>query len=253
VLYGAFAALGTVGALLIALLAVPGSPLYVLGGDGGGKEEEPAKQGPPTALHTIVGPDDFSDPASGFPTNLGTADYDNGKWRQATPDTSTMYWVWRNVLKDPDQDLLLSAKMRISAGHKDASAGFFCFGDETDDGDRNSHYKLLVDRQGRARLDKTTTGSAVYLARGTVPPLNGDEHQLHGICSVQGTGTRLALWVDGELAFDHTDTTSPYTGGRVGLVVQRDDLNWPVTVTHFDDYHVATFDPAELDVPRMED
>ncbi|WP_157963735.1 serine/threonine-protein kinase [Actinocorallia populi] len=241
-LYGAFIALGMVGVLLVALLVVPGSPLYVLGGEE--KREEPAKSVPPAALHTIVGPEDFSDQSSGFPTDLEAAAYDNGRWRQNTPETSTTYWVWRNTLNDPDQDLLLSAKMQITEGNKAASAGFLCFGDDTE-GDKNSNYELLVDRDGRARLAKTTTGTRTFLTRGTVPPLGEGEHHIQAVCSVEGQSTRLALWVDGEPAFDHTDTTSPYTGGRVGFVVQRDDGNWPATVAYFDDYHLTTFAPTQ--------
>ncbi|MEO3784923.1 serine/threonine-protein kinase [Actinocorallia sp. B10E7] len=240
VLYGAFIAVGALVVLIAALLVVPASPLYVLGG--GEEEETTRRSAPPAALHTIIGPDDFSDRSSGFPTNLEAATYDNGRWRQHTPDTSGTYWVWRNTLKDPEQDLLLSARMQITEGNEAGSAGFLCFGDESE-GDKNNNYELMVDRQGHARLAKTTTGTRAVLARGTVPPLGESEHRLHGVCSVEGATTRLALWVDGELAFDHTDTTSPYTGGRVGFVVQRDDSNWPATVAYFDDYHLTTFDP----------
>ncbi|GAA0960557.1 protein kinase domain-containing protein [Actinocorallia libanotica] len=241
VLYGVFVALGMVGALLIALLVIPGSPLYVLGGEE--DPEDPPKVLPPAALHTIIGPDDFSDRASGFPTDLAAATYDNGRWRQQTPDTSTAYWVWRNTLNDPGQDLLLSAKMQITEGNQAASAGFLCFGDNAE-GDKNSNYELMVDRQGHARLGKTTTGTRAFLARGTVPPLNSGEHRIQAVCSVEDSGTRLALWVDGELAFDHTDATTPYTGGRVGFVVQRDSGSWPATVAYFDDYHLTTFTPT---------
>ena len=239
-LYGAFIALGMAGVLLVALLVIPSSPLYLLGEK---KKEGESGPPPPTPVNTIVGPDDFSDTESGFPKNPPSATYDNGRWRQEIPSASGTYWAWRNVLKDPDQDLLLSAKMQITAGNRAGSAGFLCFGDNAD-GDRNSNYELMVDREGRARLGKTTQGNRVFLARGTVPALGDTEHRLQAVCSVQGTSTRLALWVDGRLAFDHTDSDSAYTGGRIGFVVQRDDTKWEATVAYFDDYLLATFDPA---------
>ncbi|GAA3211973.1 serine/threonine-protein kinase [Actinocorallia longicatena] len=232
VLYGTFAGAGVLAVLLVALLLlVPGSPLRIVGG---------GAEGPPEAAARLLGPDGFDDPKSGWRPDRGGR-YEKGEWRQTTSAAFTTYWSWPAAY-DP-LPLLLAAEVRIAEGDPDGEAGFLCFGNDAIGTAGTGGYELLVSTKGNARVRKAVRNSYTDLATGVVGRLGTARHRLEAVCSPAGAGTRLALWVDGRKAFDTVDAKAPWTGGRVGLTVNRNDPTWPNTVAFFDDWELSRFTP----------
>ncbi|WP_460370434.1 hypothetical protein, partial [Actinocorallia lasiicapitis] len=232
---GALMAVGSVVAVLLlaAVFLLPVSPLSLLA------DETPK---PPKTATTLLGPDDFTDPKSGWPAGVGGG-YADGAWRQSTTGRFPTYWIWRAAYGGVGQHLLTTTRMRIAEGADDAEAGVLCFGNDRMGTAQTGDYELTVSRRGNARLRKTVRNTVSDLAGGKVKALGDRYHDVQAICSVTAKGTRLALWVDGAPAFDHTDTDTPWTGGRIGFVTHRENPSWPHTVAYFDDWTLARFTP----------
>lgn len=92
---------------------------------------------------------------------------------------------------------------------------------------------------GDMRLYKVTLGGQIELAAKPSTPWSADSN-FHEV-KVTTTGAQIQVWVDGELVFDYTDTSTPYLYGAYGPFTGFQEASFEyMTGTDFKNFTVQT-------------
>ncbi|HET8626738.1 MAG TPA: hypothetical protein VFL91_04935 [Thermomicrobiales bacterium] len=164
------------------------------------------------ALRTpgVVLRDDFSNPASGWPTGAttgGGAAYAGGGYQITLTRTD---WVIRAYPNQPPglADVTVDVDATVAAGGAQAGAGIVCRRV-----DANNHYLLRITGAGGYAIRKYQGGVWTTLASGTSPAIHTGNATNHLLAAC--VGSVLALVVNGQRVATVQDST--FVAGEVGL------------------------------------
>jgi hypothetical protein len=203
--------------------------LVVMAGEGGGQPPPP-----PPPLAGVLLEDDFSDPGSGW--EIG--EYDDGRvgyqdgyyFVTATRDGGAMWGVaYQNFT---DVDIEVDATQVEGPGNDNNAYGVKCR--VQPGGTGGDGYALMISGDGFYSIQVVTEGDYEPLVGWTTSPLinQGDAtNHIRAVC----VGNRLALYVNGQLLAEATDST--YTSGDISLMAAT--LEPETTEIHFDDIVVT--------------
>ncbi len=192
----------------------------VTGGTGGTGEES-----------DILFQDDFSDPSSGWDrvtVDSGETNYANGVYRIFVNEASTD--VWANPGLD-FTDVQVEVEATKVGGADDNDFGVICRSQDED-----NFYFFIISSDGYYGIGKIVGDSQALIGMEAMLPSEeirqGDAtNHIRADC----TGSRLALYVNGELLQEVEDTQ--FTSGDVGLMAGTFDT--PGTDIHFDNFVVS--------------
>lgn len=179
--------------------------------------------------------DDFSDPNSGWEVG----DYDDGSvgygdgyyFVTATRDDGAMWGLAYQDFTDVVIDV--DATQVEAPGNDNNAYGVKCRV-QTESGAGGDGYALMISGDGFYSIQEITDGDYEALVDWNSSPVinQGDAtNQIQAVC----VGDRLALYVNGELLAETTDTT--YTSGDISLMAAT--LEPEMTEIHFDDIVVT--------------
>lgn len=166
----------------------------------------------PEKSGSLLFQDAFSDPSSGWDRVRqaeGLTDYDNGAYRIYIDDTHADYWA-NPGLTFTDVNLEVEAKK--IGGPDNNNYGLLCRYQN-----RNNFYFFIVSSDGYYGIGKVENGTQRLIHPDQMHPSwairkgSGANH-LRAVCE----GSRLALWVNGELVAETRDTN--FASGDIGLI-----------------------------------
>jgi len=166
----------------------------------------------PEKTGSLLFQDSFSDPSSGWDRVRqaeGLTDYDNGAYRIYINNTHADYWA-NPGLTFTDVNLEVEAKK--IGGPDNNNYGLLCRYQ-----DRHNFYFLIVSSDGYYGIGKVENGTQRLIQPDQMHPSwairkgPGPNH-LRVVCA----GSRLALWVNGELVAETQDST--FAAGDIGLI-----------------------------------
>ena len=129
---------------------------------------------------------------------------------------------------------MVGVTVRFLSSNARDEAGVYCRG-----GDK-TRYEILLAYDGTARIRKVDDNTVTPLAESAAPASENRDLRLQATCSTDGSGARIAAWVNGKRAVQATDSNGPLVPGALGLVVGRQGRDWnpPATAASFDDFAV---------------
>ncbi|MBN1180332.1 MAG: hypothetical protein JXD18_14055 [Anaerolineae bacterium] len=203
--------------------------LVVAGGAGGGAAPPPSQ--PPVGI--LFG-DDFSNPSSGWEIGQyeeGNVGYESGYYFVESVQDGIMVWAtaFQNF-----SDILFDVDIAQIYGPANDNNGYgvLC---RVQPGDYGDGYAFLISGDGYYTIQKIVGGDYEPLvAWNTSSVINqgNAENHIRAVCD----GTRLELWVNGQLLAETTDAT--YASGDISLVAGT--LEAEPTEIHFDNVVIAT-------------
>lgn len=159
----------------------------------------------------ILYEDDFSNPNSGWDVyndTEGVTDYANGAYKIAVNVNSMYYWA--NPYKSFD-DVIVEVEAQKTAGGDDMQYGLICRHQDVD-----NWYTLIVSADGFAAIRKKYQGGELDFITDWVEVPSLNTGNATNLLRAECVGSRLALYVNGELAIETTD--SDFAAGDVGLM-----------------------------------
>ncbi|WP_433473622.1 serine/threonine-protein kinase [Spirillospora sp. CA-142024] len=196
--------------------------------------------GPPGKLATTFS-DDFSNTESGWGSFPNQYDYQNGRYRIQTDDSTSS--VGRDVPKDEFAPDPMLATVTASVGQSPADGKYGLTCRSTENGD--NEYMFLVRHDGKGATVRKITkdrGTKELANPDSVPGFSGDgPNKLQIACESgeDGKQVRLRLWVNGSRVIDATDDDQPLGNGKAGLEVERGGNPAQQTVVDFDDFDLS--------------
>jgi hypothetical protein len=160
----------------------------------------------------ILYEDDFSNDSSGwdvYSDEDGATEYYEGVYR-ITVNTESMFY-WANPYKD-FEDVIIEVTASKSTGGDDMQYGIICKHTDID-----NWYALIITADGYAAIRKRYQGSDLDFITDFVEAPMVNTGRATNSLRAECVGSRLALYVNGELAIETND--SDLTGGDAGLMV----------------------------------
>ena len=178
----------------------------------------------------ILFEDDFSDPGSGwdrFEDTEGLTDYSDGTYKIGVYTDTMFYWAnpYQNFT-----DVIIEVEAQKVSGEDDMQYGIICRHADID-----NWYALVISADGYAAMRKRYQGNDLdYLVEWVQVPsvkTGNATNNLRAEC----IGDRLALYVNGSLAIEATD--SDIISGDVGLMAGTFEQS--STIVLFDNFVVT--------------
>jgi hypothetical protein len=160
----------------------------------------------------ILYEDDFSNDSSGwdvYSDEDGATEYYEGVYR-ITVNTESMFY-WANPYQN-FEDVIIEVTASKSTGGDDMQYGIICKHTDID-----NWYALIITADGYAAIRKRYQGSDLDFITDFVEAPMVNTGRATNSLRAECVGSRLALYVNGELAIETND--SDLTGGDAGLMV----------------------------------
>ena len=189
--------------------------------------------GASTGDSNILFQDDFSDPESGwdrFSDDSGLTDYADGAYRITVNQDA--YFFWATPYQDFPHDVIIDVDVTKVSGDDENEMGIICRHQ-----DEENFYVLSIGTDGLASIRKRIQGSDLQeIGDGWVegPSINTGNASNH--LRAECTGDRLALYVNGQLVVETTD--SEIFSGDAGLMAGT--FEHPSLDVLFDNFVVST-------------
>jgi hypothetical protein len=199
----------------------------------------PGVTGPevPKPIQTIVQPDNFADPGSGWNNGLNNDRYHDGVYTLALKGGIGASDIDAQARVPSDKTwparARIDVKVKIDSASSDTEAGL-----KIRDIALSGEYQFWLRNNGTARIkkDKFFSGIRELIAH-KANFHRGEFNRLQVVCSPQNGGTRLQLWVNGGLVLDYTDTFEPLKPTIPSLIIDQ-DIKDPGSSGTFDDFAV---------------
>lgn len=187
----------------------------------------------------VVFTDDFSDPNSGWSTGTTasgtTFEYSGGAY-VVVGKGSLHHLGFAPYDRQVIQVSMTTSATQSTGAPNGAGFGVFC---ESGSGSTTLDYQLLVEEPGTWFLERSSgpvspTNSASIIKQGSSPDAPGSAPvKITGMCATLADShtTRLALFVNGRLLVDATDTTSDAVSGWDGGILTASRASQATTVT----------------------